>query len=75
MFTISSGAEVPKETMVNPMAKSEMFFFFAMAEAPFTIFLKAYEVELFFKRLQRYVNQFSRFLIKKLYFSKFVKYY
>ena len=35
-FTTSSGAEVPKATMVSPMAKSETLYFFARTEAPST---------------------------------------
>ena len=35
-FTINSGAEVPKDTMVKPITKSEVLFFFAKDEAPFT---------------------------------------
>ena len=36
IFTISSGAEVPKATTVNPIIKSETLSFFAIAEAPST---------------------------------------
>lgn len=33
-FTTNSGEEVPKATIVNPMTRLEIFFFFATAEAP-----------------------------------------
>ncbi|RLD54671.1 MAG: hypothetical protein DRJ05_14210 [Bacteroidetes bacterium] len=35
-FTINSGEEVPKATMVRPMMRLLMFFLFAMAAAPLT---------------------------------------
>jgi hypothetical protein len=35
-LTTNSGAEVPKATMVSPMAKSDILYFFAKAEAPST---------------------------------------
>ena len=35
-FTTSSGAEVPKETMVNPIIKSDTLYFLASADAPST---------------------------------------
>jgi len=36
VFTTSSGADVPNETMVSPITKSETLCFFASAEAPVT---------------------------------------
>ena len=36
-LTTNSGADVPKATIVNPIAKSEILFFFAREEAPLTI--------------------------------------
>ena len=36
IFTTSSGEEVPNATIVNPMTRSEIFRFLAMAEAPLT---------------------------------------
>ncbi|GAB3004001.1 hypothetical protein GCM10027284_22210 [Cyclobacterium sediminis] len=35
-LTINSGADVPKATIVNPITKSEILFFFANEEAPDT---------------------------------------
>lgn len=35
-FTINSGAEVPKATIVKPIAKSEILYCLARAEAPLT---------------------------------------
>ena len=36
MFTASSGAEVPKDTTVKPIIRSDIFNFFAIDEAPLT---------------------------------------
>jgi hypothetical protein len=36
ILTASSGADVPTETMVRPIIRSDTFIFFAMEEAPFT---------------------------------------
>ena len=36
IFTTNSGAEVPNETTVKPIAKSEILYFLAKAEAPST---------------------------------------
>ena len=35
-LTTNSGAEVPNETIVKPMTKSDILFFFAKDEDPFT---------------------------------------
>jgi hypothetical protein len=35
-LTINSGADVPKATIVNPITKSEILFYFANHEAPST---------------------------------------
>lgn len=35
-LTTNSGAEVPKETMVNPIIKSDTLYFLASADAPST---------------------------------------
>lgn len=35
-FTTNSGADVPKETMVNPMIRSDTLYFLARADAPST---------------------------------------
>ena len=71
-LTTSSGAEVPKETIVNPIIRSETLYFFANADEPSTnqfapninavkpAIIKTIKITMYYRCVLMHVNLFSK---------------
>ena len=71
-LTTNSGAEVPKETMVNPIIKSDTLYFLASADAPSTnqlapninavnpAIIKTDKITMYYSCALRFVNELCK---------------